>query len=138
MRLSEAIRLGAMMNPIQAFDVYKNKATGGTCAMGAALDAVGQIQHVVKLGRDPRRHDIPKRLWPFAFVHATCPVCGPIQLSTSIVAHINNKHHWTRERIAEWVATVEPLEQSEPLEVAPTQGAVDVLPLVTVDVHARI
>lgn len=40
MKLSDAIRLGSMNGP-QAFGETRNRR-GGTCALGAALDAIGK------------------------------------------------------------------------------------------------
>jgi uncharacterized C2H2 Zn-finger protein len=38
-----------------------------------------------------------------------CPGCHGIwRLVSSIILHLNDYHQWTRERIAEWVAKIEP------------------------------
>jgi hypothetical protein len=97
MRLSEAIRLGAMLHP-QAFGWYQRE--GGTCAMGAAMDA-GGFQR-----------------WPIVEVSpATCPACacvlhgnGICHATGAIIVHLNDGHRWTREQIADWVQTVEERE----------------------------
>lgn len=123
MRLSDAIRLGAMLRP-QAFRGLF--ADHGSCALGAALDAIGA--GIDLGGRYPldrfegapaiREVEIPCR----------CPwYMGGLPLDTAIV-HLNDSHHWTRERIADWVATLEgptPDVASDPpvQEAGPTSTA---------------
>jgi len=129
MKLSEAIRLGAMLKP-QAFGSLFNGM--GTCALGAAADAVGILDtdtHWFK--RDKRA---PEHWKPVATSMAECPQCGadwPLprtgaftkrDVQTAVV-HLNNDHRWTRERIADWVATIE--AQQEPSTESPAPVAVE-------------
>jgi hypothetical protein len=98
LKLSEAIRLGAMLRP-QDFGQYHSPL--GTCALGAAEDA----------GFDFAVLRIPN-MW------RTCPGCG-VQADTVryLIVHMNDRHRWTREQIAAWV------EQTvEQADVATTQG----------------
>jgi hypothetical protein len=93
--LSEAIRIGAMLKP-QAFGWYEQG--GGTCAIGAAGDAVGGLTNVTKTR------------WPILDAHVMCPVeacSGNVHNVGAIVVHLNDNHQWTREQIADWVQTVE-------------------------------
>lgn len=117
MKLSEAIRLGAMLKP-QAFnELVENWPIGQTvmgkfietgvqvrtCALGAACDAVGQLYN------DRECDEIfPQLKWI-----ADCPEkCSFLLCSLfDVIPHLNDTHQWTRERIAAWVATVEPQEQ---------------------------
>lgn len=97
MKLSEAILLGSTLRPQCRGELFRN---GGSCAFGAAAEALGQ-------------QDIDSRaLWPWLDLPLTCPVCGETEgIGAAIVSsHLNDSHFWTRERIAEWVATVEPAE----------------------------
>lgn len=111
MKLSEAIRLGAAMKP-QAFDAYFDN--GGTCALGAAGDALGDV-HL--------DDNIPNT-WPKEWsateeriAKAGCPECGETKGVSRIVPHLNDYHRWTRERIADFVELHEGLPQpSEPIE----------------------
>lgn len=101
MRFSEAIRLGAMMKP-QAFDVASDGV--GTCANGAACDAIGIDVY------DARGY---RAAFPFASEPmVACPVCRKAKLNYSPtlggnVAHLNDDHRWTREQIADWIETIE-------------------------------
>lgn len=97
MKLSEAIRLGAMLKP-QGF----GRATTGprataTCALGAAYQASGS-QH--SWGSLCQHFPILSRLeW------VECPECR-VPHETPI-PHLNDDHRWTREQIADWLETIE-------------------------------
>jgi hypothetical protein len=99
MKLSEAIRLGAMMKP-QCFHRLYDEITGGSCAFGAALDAVGG-----------KYAEIPIEWFSSGAFHAVCPECDNTQRSDryagNTIAHLNDEHWWSRERIADWVHTLE-------------------------------
>lgn len=100
MQLSEAILLGAMMKP-QAFRVLVTD--DGACALGAALLAVGAVS-------EQSARSVLSR-WPWAFtVSATCPGCSRSHAVFGIITHLNDNHRWTRERIAKWVAGIEPTD----------------------------
>lgn len=121
MKLSEAIRLGAMMKP-QAFGSFYDN--GGSCALGAACDA---------LGIDPNLET------QFLFVpdkigYSVCPECGMTRFQRNtaeddayLIVHLNDIHRWTREQIADWVETIEAQQeqpQDELLRPAATVRAV--------------
>ena len=116
LKLSEAIRLGATLHP-QATGVYAVGNAHGevlaTCALGAALVAIGQNPMIASELDDIPAEWIP----PGGFL---CPACLYGDYSNhldNMVGHLNDDHHWTREQIADWVETVEqehrPVEQSE-------------------------
>ncbi len=88
LRLSEAMRLGAMLKP-QGFEILRD-ALGRTCALGAAGEAVGHL-HL-------------RAIYPILDLPATCPVHGfrGFRLIDAIVS-LNDVHCWTRERIADWI-----------------------------------
>jgi hypothetical protein len=100
MRLSEAIRLGAMMRP-QAFRTLLTD--DGACALGAALLAVGsRPEEAVRSALDR---------WPWAStVSADCPRCGRSRTVFRVITHLNDRHRWTREQVAKWVAGIEPTD----------------------------
>lgn len=123
MRLSEAIRLGAMLHP-QYFGAMRKRGARGeviaTCALGAADEA--GYGHV------------------FGFLQVMkCPACHEHRAISGNVAHLNDYHGWTRERIAEWVATVEPQEPTAPATEQPASRflAVDPVEGIVAVVHAR-
>lgn len=98
MKLSEAMRLGAMLKP-QAFGISFDGR--GTCALGAAMDALGKLGTsiwIIQLRPDIRRFQV-----------ADCPVCGRVfnANGNQTIPHLNDDHKWTRERIADWVESLE-------------------------------
>lgn len=93
MPLSTAIRLGAMLRR-QCFGALRGR--DGTCALGAALDALGYPDCGFEITLDAL---VPWR--------AQCPVCACTAPVLACVLCLNDQHHWTREAIAEWVSTVE-------------------------------
>lgn len=101
MKLSEAIRLGAMLRP-QAF--YTAFDGHGTCAWGSAFEANGY--------RPICRTDKWCPLWcnnpwkKLFEISRQCPVCAD-RISSDAIAHLNDTHKWTRECIADWVETIE-------------------------------
>jgi hypothetical protein len=97
MKLSEAIRLGAMMKP-QGFGLGSgNRKAERTCALGAAYEA-GNVTG-----------SWPSLVQAFPIVkeaeEQACPACGETQ--DGLIAHINDHHRWTREEIADWVEAIE-------------------------------
>lgn len=102
MRLSEAIRLGAMMRP----QTFRTLLTDdGACALGAALLAVGSRPEAAVRSALDR--------WPWAStVSADCPTCGRSRTVFRVITHLNDRHRWTREQIAKWVAGIEPTDVS--------------------------
>jgi len=117
MRLSEAIRLGATMRP-QAFRTLLTD--DGACALGAALLAVGaRPEEAVRSALDR---------WPWAStVNADCPRCTRSRTVFRVITHLNDRHRWTREQIATWVAGIEPTDWGVPgVEATDARIAVDV------------
>lgn len=112
MKLSEAIRLGAMLKP-QAYTAVLVKGSS-TCALGAAYDAVGL------LGEGHYSIDcygvILKAFPLLARDIVPCPACGLVPSGdeddlADNISHLNDNHRWTRERIADWVATIEAAQE---------------------------
>lgn len=113
MKLSEAIRLGAMLKP-QSF--YDYEIAGGTCAIGAALDAIGALS---SFDDDAEFFPILRREQR----DVQCPACRQwLSYASGVIVHLNDAHHWTRERIADWVETVEAAQE---LEAPASTNAVD-------------
>ena len=118
MKLSEAIRLGAMMKP-QAFGDLIG-AHGGTCALMAALEAAGipqtQYEGTGRVSNGREQVASPRLVWVIPAEwrsvmhakHATCPECGSDQVYIGyLIPHLNDAHYWTREQIADFVESIE-------------------------------
>lgn len=115
MKLSEAIRLGAMLRP-QAYGTYFSFSLSASCAIGAALEARYGLETAKKV------IEVEATLpWPDLDLERVveCPainggLMGPcLQMSNamgSLIAHLNDVHRWTRERIADWVEEQEKLQ----------------------------
>lgn len=136
MRLSEAIKLGAMLKP-QGFGDYQTR-NGGACALGSAMDAVGVETDIQNSLTDL----LLGQLLPATNTSAACPVkpCNDdfAREIGSVIVHLNDDHRWTREQIADWVATVEPQETSAPaMELPASVNAVDPVEGLVAMVHAR-
>lgn len=105
MKLSEAIRLGAMSGKKQIKGVFHD-SDGGVCAQGAALYAIGKLRG----GSEPQAM---REVWPWSVE----PYVGVIpeieKLKNSetatrmffrfVIAHLNNDCDWTFNEIADWV-----------------------------------
>lgn len=113
--LSEAIRLGAMQHR-QARGTYYDHVDHRTCALGAALDAIGQLDAI---GFDALQQ--LQAAFPILRDTVTLPVIAPdpriarYDLASAIIA-LNDQCLWTREAIADWVET---LEQAKRTTAAP-------------------
>jgi hypothetical protein len=116
MRLSEAILLGSTMGP-QAHGTFQAEHFDGQtyrCALGAALAAMGRA-----ICCDEQVNLVLDELWPHLRddTWLPCPArCGGTSQGLgALIVHLNDMHGWTRERIAEHVATVEPQDTDHEL-----------------------
>ena len=113
MRLSEAIRLGAMVHQQTTSRIIARDKEGNivaTCAIGAAL-----VTTNVDVGW---REAVEKMLIGCPDI-VECPVCGDENYIFDIInLHIGCQHHWTREHIADWVESIEPKEVTANQEVS--------------------
>lgn len=100
MLLSEAIRLGAMATPPATGTSLDDR--GGTCALGAALYAIGQASRFYG--------SACLENFPITSTVVRQPVSNGEMYLLSAVRELNDIHEWTRERIADWVQTFEPRE----------------------------
>lgn len=106
MRLSEAIRLGSLIRPQCRGYLFKD---GGSCAWGAAEEAVGTSYNENLGANYGPVHGAFRSEWNWTTkAKATCPGCGEIRDVDWILSlHLNDRHYWTREQIADWVETQE-------------------------------
>lgn len=142
MKLSEAIRLGSLLRP-QGYRKYAS-ADGRTCALGAALEAIG-IRPRFGEGQEGEEAMFKEAMSTPSFKewatdlggkNPPCPVCGDMEFRgrksmhdgtphkrnvSSVIIHLNNDHEWTRGEIADWVATFE--AESAPVETRELVGA---------------
>jgi hypothetical protein len=105
LKLSEAMREGAKLRPQGAHLLFSK---GRSCALGAALEGIGleYSETAHSLGTVRRKFSILR-----APKFCPCPVpnCEDYKDNslTTIVGHLNDDHEWTRERIADWLETIE-------------------------------
>jgi hypothetical protein len=111
MLLSEAIRLGGATTK-QCTGRLGTVVQGElhTCAMGSAMYAVGELLADGQIPND-YIHGVDEflyRHWPEeASVTVECPECRGWGTMVGVILHLNDLHRWTRERIADYVATRE-------------------------------
>lgn len=112
LRLSEAIRLGAMTTR-QGFG-QMNNGPEITCALGSALHSIGKLSNFSITAH-------AGEYWPWLKEPLTCPACGIVVSDYEegywTITHLNDIHEWTREEIADFVATLEPetIESATPV-----------------------
>lgn len=102
MQLHEAARLGALLKP-QGFGALYLR--GNTCVWGAVADAMGILKGEAVCGITAISEN-----WPAASLKANCPACGNMAdyvTVAGVMGHLNDDHRWSRERIADWVETIE-------------------------------
>lgn len=114
LRLSEAIRLGSMLKP-QDHEYFRSYE-GYSCALGAAADALG-VPDRGENDWDFGYHALVCE-YPHLAAEARCPACSRLRGAWrrwreheydlgDVITHLNDDHQWSRERIADWVATFE-------------------------------
>lgn len=118
MRLSEGMFLGSAIHPqgFGALAAYDKGGTVRTCALGAALVAVGAINKDGEIVGGRIRACIYQQLWPeiAGIDEVKCPVCPSFARNqdsnlavVNMITHLNDNHRWSREKIAEWAAGLE-------------------------------
>lgn len=114
MKLSEAIRLGAMMREQGFFSLFDG---GRSCALGAAMEAFG-----IDCGADSLKaarllthfYDTLTILTHRVTLPCCCnPNVREARVST-VIQHMNDSHKLTREQIADWVETIEAQHAPKP------------------------
>lgn len=104
MRLSEAIRLGAVLRP-QAFGSFLNVSDGSTCAAGAAMEAIGELKDGNISEADIKKY-FPATGWLVADPYPE-DAGEPAEPLIDVIFHMNDGWRWTREKIADWVERLE-------------------------------
>ena len=114
--LAEAILHGSQHRPEQAFGHYY-VGLRASCALGAAYEGMYRLPEEAENVR-PRHLE---RLFDcLENTLRTCPEgCRKRFALAAMILHLNDDHHWTRERIAEWVAPPAPAGSPVPSSAAP-------------------
>lgn len=130
MKLSEAIRLGAMLRPQTSGALFYRLRDGsgiGSCALGAAAEALGAEAAIGITSERNADAFLDRQFRAFMRTKLTCPCADPNlcwaaghqQELGVVIVTLNDMHKWSRERIADWVETVEKA-------AAPVEGVTDV------------
>lgn len=143
MKLSEAIRLGSMLGPQARGSLSQQtrrfwgllRGPEAYCALGAAFKARGcELRAGVSQGGanlsyrgggavagEPIQVIVTPPEWPMHVV-TLCPVCGTDNALFRQIPHLNDLHRWTREQIAEFVETIEPVIDGDTEQVEETRS----------------
>lgn len=107
MKLSQAMRAGCRKST-RAWAKYFDD-NGGTCAIGAALLGIGinKVSFDVAAGEGIGPIEILAKAFPYSLVFKCCPVdrceISGAAILVALIVHLNDYHHWSRERIAGWI-----------------------------------
>jgi hypothetical protein len=104
MRFKEAVLKGCETYPKQCVVLMYYPPGRQACVMGAALAGAG-VQP-----EQAERHwpFLAMVQWPSFRARMKCPVCRLSDLGVYVVVHLNDRHGWSREKIAEWADAMEP------------------------------
>lgn len=95
---SEAIRLGCLTYPVQAFGSFRANHAGEGCAMDAMFAGLGEPEDV-----DLRTAVIDRLAIPCPDGHEHGSEAWGVGVGRSVAAHLNDGHRWSREAIATWL-----------------------------------
>ena len=127
MKLSEAIRLGAMMRP--QCQGGKDDGVSACALLGASLAVGIDSIHSENFGyRSVAYADLEVR-FPVMRQPAACPDCADVwwrncAAAMHVIWHLNDHHQWTREQIADWVEQIENQQVSGDVVSNPTTQSV--------------
>lgn len=101
MKLSNAILKGCEIAPLQAFRSYTSDQAA--CALGAAYLGAGAVKpgERVTLASQLR---LGAKVGASLFTTVQHPETGRFDDVPTIVIELNDRHRWTREKIAGWLA----------------------------------
>lgn len=121
MRLSDKMILGTALKRHVRWCVIPAEGSDSGCAMQLAAAAVGMRNYTDM---------IPAGFW-LTELRLPCPACRHFDDPITIITfHLNDKHGWNIERIADWVRSVEP---AEPEQLSVDQNWFDEVPAETVN-----
>jgi hypothetical protein len=126
LKLSEAIRLGAMLKPKGYGNGAMAHGAAATCALGAAAEAAG-----LKLKDSDYKAVIAR--WPLLRQQVVMPGERSRRIDfCAAICDLNDHYGWTREQIGDWVETIEnQQDEKTAIEVTydPVHGDDDLTPL---------
>ena len=97
--LAAAIRLGATRRPVQAYGNYF-EGRRGSCALGAAYEGMYRLTEHAEL----RWRSLERLFDCLENSIRPCPEgCRKRLPLGPLIVHLNDDHHWSRERIATWL-----------------------------------
>ena len=115
MKLSAAIRIGSMTT--KQITGRFTDGGNGRCALGAAVDAAGYNPHADSIDNVRMAH----ALFPELEEHVVHPEEEMTYSLYHAIWTLNDFYRWPREKIADWVETIEninlPQEQKSLVEV---------------------
>ncbi len=99
--LGDAIRVGSKMKP-QCYELLVNFNPSSTCAIGAAMEGIGQ--NVLGLKTEECSKILSKKFNIDRLAAVESPVMSYSRTGSlfSIIEHLNDYCRWTREKIADW------------------------------------
>jgi hypothetical protein len=114
MTLSDAIRAGSKRSE-QSHGILHSTNWRYACAVGAAFLGM-EIHRRWPTWRCSCPEGIIMKFWPWTAEMEACPQCGKkfFRGIPTVIMHLNDFHRWSREAIAEWIATIEPLDVPAP------------------------
>jgi hypothetical protein len=110
-QLADAIRRGSVRRPEQSFGEYY-RGRRASCALGAAYEGLYRLPEEAA-GIHPK--DLFYYYDCLDFTIKFCPQAGcrkhlPL---AALIIHLNDVHRWTREHVADWLATLAPTHLPE-------------------------
>lgn len=121
MKLSDAIRLGSMLRPQTKGALID---ASGSCALGAAGEATGlfTLRDATDRICDDEHYRAIEDTYPVTMMtNAWHPEELFMCQVRHLIPHLNDKYSWTREAIADLVATIE--SQHAKLASSPSEAA---------------
>jgi hypothetical protein len=110
MKLSEAIRFGGYGRPQCKWNLISYHKDGNQyCAIGGALSYAGLKDHELA-------YDAMSVLFPVVWVTCSAPMTESTLERTTVyrfITHANDILGWSRDKIADWVETIEMEEEAK-------------------------
>ena len=110
---SEAIRLGTLLYPVQAFEVYGGDDGKSACVLGTMYAGYGypvtpEDNFEIRISLGKRADDLGAHSQACERRHrdsnyVVCPADSCDTNHRSALLHLNDDHKWSRERIADWL-----------------------------------